>query len=223
MKLAKDRLDIGLITDDRAMIEFMASEVGLGDPELLPVTKAMTQHRFDVDGSVVKVNLVEQLDATGRSGYSEIQIADARASAASLLVGPDEVRVRVAPPGDDGIDQLGVRFSVPDLAAAQHYFGHVLEWEVEAERVRLGATVIILEEHAEAPAAVMMPVRGWTYLTVQIHDCDAETSAVLERGATLARPAVTMGEVARFSMVADRWGNQLELSQRASLTGPIRA
>lgn len=66
-----------------------------------------------------------------------------------------------------------------------------------------------------------MPVRGWTYLTAQIHDCDAETAGAVERGATLAQPAITLGEVARFSMIADPWGNQLDLSQRASLTGPL--
>ena len=35
------------------------------------------------------------------------------------------------------------------------------------------------------------------------------------------RNPVTLGDVARFSMVADPWGNQLEISQRASLTGPL--
>lgn len=58
-------------------------------------------------------------------------------------------------------------------------------------------------------------------MTVQIWDCDAETTAATKAGATLAQPAITLGEVARFSMIADPFGNQLELSQRASLTGPL--
>ena len=100
------------------------------------------------------------------------------------------------------------------------YFADTLGWEVDGSVVRLGATILLLDVDADAPT-VEMPVRGWTYLTVQIHDCDAETASAVAEGATLAQPAVTLGEVARFSMVADPWGNQLELSQRASLTGPL--
>ena len=219
MRLAKDRLDVGLMTDDPAMLAFMTDEVGLGAPERLPVTRGMVQHRFDVDGSVVKVNVLETLDSERRSGYREIQIADPNAREPRLLVGPDGIRVRVAPPGDAGVRQLGIRLAVRDLAAASHWFGHVLGWEVDGACARLGASVVLLEEDASAPERVAMPVRGWTYLTVQIHDCDAETAAAVERGAAVARPAITLGKVARFSMLADPWGNQIELSQRASLTG----
>lgn len=219
VKLAKDRLDVGLTTDDPAMLAFMADEVGLGAPERLPVVRGQVQYRFDVDGSVVKVNQVERVDTERRAGYREIQIADPKATESRLLVGPDAVRVRVAPPGEDGVDQLGIRLAVPDLAAAERWFGHVLGWQVEGLRVRLGASVVLLEEDAEAPEAVEMPVRGWSYLTVQVHDCDAETARAVERGARVARPALTLGQVARFSMLADPWGNLLEISQRASLTG----
>jgi lactoylglutathione lyase len=223
MKLAKDRLDVGLMTTDEAMIDFMADEVGLGRPEVLRVNRAITQHRFDVDGSVVKVNIVDTLETDRRSGYAEVLIARAGESAPRSLIGPDDVAVTLAPPGHLGVTQLGVRLQVPDLAAAQHYFGETLGWAVEGAAVQLGQSVVLLEESPDAPAAVEMPVRGWTYLTVQIHDCDGETDATLRRGAQLAQPAVTLGQVARFSMIADPWGNQLELSQRASLTGPLPA
>ncbi|MGI9603199.1 MAG: VOC family protein [Acidimicrobiales bacterium] len=221
MKLAKDRLDVGLMTDDIAMVEFMATDVGLGDPDVLPVTRTVTQHRFDVTGSVVKVNVVEGLDTTRRSGYSEVMVADPTAINPRRLVGPDDVVVTRVPPGHDGVDQLGVRLRVPDLDTARDYFGASLGWNVQGSTVRLGATVVHLDVDLDAPPRVESPVRGWTYLTVQIHDCDAETAAAVRAGATLVQPAVTLGDVARFSMIADPWGNQLELSQRASLTGPL--
>lgn len=44
MRLAKDRLDVGLMTDDPEMAAFMADDVGLGDPEILRVTRTVTQH-----------------------------------------------------------------------------------------------------------------------------------------------------------------------------------
>ncbi len=220
MRLAKDRLDVGLMTDQRAMIDFMADDVGLGDFEVLRVTRSVTQHRFDVDGSVVKVNIVDGLDTDRRSGYSEVIVADPAATEPRRLVGPDGVVVTVSPPGHAGVEQLGVRLRVPDRGLAARYFTDALGWSVDGSVVRVGSTVVLLEEDPAAPI-VEMPVRGWTYLTVQIHDCDAETAAALAGGATLGQPAITMGEVARFSMVADPWGNQLELSQRASLTGPL--
>jgi lactoylglutathione lyase len=219
VKLAKDRLDVGLMTQDPTMLDFMREEVGLGAPEVLPVTRAVTQHRFDVDGSVVKVNLVERLDTERRSGYAEVLIADPAAATTRSLAGPDGVTVSIVPPGHDGVDQLGVRLDVRDLAQARHFFSETLGWPVEASRVRLGASVVLLHELESAPGAVEMPVRGWTYLTVQVFDCDAETATAVARGARLARPAVTLGKVARFSMVADPWGNEIEISQRASLTG----
>ncbi len=66
-----------------------------------------------------------------------------------------------------------------------------------------------------------LPLRGWAYLTVQIFDRATEHAGVLARGGAEGSAARTMGNVARFSMVRDPDGNWLELSQRASLTGPL--
>lgn len=221
MELAKDRLDLGLMTDDPAMVDWMAVDVGLGDPERLRVNKHVMQHRFDVDGSVLKVNIVQTLDTDRRSGYRRAVIADANATVPRMLTGPEGVEVELVPPGHDGVSQLGVRLAVPDLETARHYFAHTLGWSLDQAAVRLGATTVFLDVDPDAPATVEMPVRGWTYLTVQIHDCDLETEDTVARGAVLAQPAVTLGDVARFSMIADPFGNLLELSQRASLTGPL--
>ena len=214
MKLAKDCLDVGCLSDDPALLDFFATEVGLGEPEVLRVTKRVTQHRFDVDGSVVKVNLVDRLETEERSGYRRVLIA--APGERRDLVGPDGIAVSV---GDVGIGQLGIELAVPELAAARRYFADTLGWSVDGDRVTLGRSVIDLVDGG--PATVPDQVRGWTYLTVQIWDCDAETATAIERGASLAQPAVTMGETARFSMITDPWGNRLELSQRASLTGPL--
>ena len=48
----------------------------------------------------------------------------------------------------------------------------------------------------------------------------AATDAAVGGGAALSISPITLGDVARFSMIADPFGNLLELSQRASLTGP---
>jgi len=58
-------------------------------------------------------------------------------------------------------------------------------------------------------------------LTIQIRDVDAEHRRVIERGGRGGRPPITLGTVARVSFVRDPDGNWIELSQRASLTGPL--
>jgi len=43
----------------------------------------------------------------------------------------------------------------------------------------------------------------------------------VERGGREGRPPITLGKIARVSFVRDPDGNWIELSQRASLTGPL--
>jgi catechol 2,3-dioxygenase-like lactoylglutathione lyase family enzyme len=43
----------------------------------------------------------------------------------------------------------------------------------------------------------------------------------LSLGATEGRGVVTLGETARISFIRDPDGNWIEISQRASLTGPL--
>lgn len=222
-RFAKDRLDLGMMTDDPAMIDFVADKIGLGAPELLRLSRTVTQHRFDLRGSVVKVNIVPGLEATARSGFRELVVADDGVSEIHSSTGPDGVRISIVPTGWNGIEHMAVRLAVPNLAIAQRYFVDALGWDVDGAVVRLGASAVLLEQSDDAPTAVPPSTRGWTYLTAQIRDCDAETAAAVAGGASVVRPPRTHGEVARFSMVADSWGNQIELSQRASLTGPLPA
>ena len=218
MQLAKQGLDIGLLTTTEAMIGFFADEVGLGTPERLPITDDVTQHRFAVGTSIVKVNLVSRTGA-GRSGYRGI-VVDRVGATAGELDGPDGICVTVR--GDGAVDRLSVRLAVPDLVAAGAWFRNVLGWDViAADRVCVGSTDVLLEVEPGLRPSPFEGLGGWTYLTVQVHDCVAEVTAVLDRGATLVAPVRDLGDVARFALVADPFGNQLEISQRASLTGPL--
>lgn len=97
MKLAKDCLDIGLLTDTRDTLDFLSGEVGLGEPEALRVTRKVTQYRFDVGGSVVKANLVEELASERRSGYAGILIAKNGLEEPVELCGPGGLAVTLVP------------------------------------------------------------------------------------------------------------------------------
>jgi len=58
---------------------------------------------------------------------------------------------------------------------------------------------------------------------VQVHDVVAEHVRLLERGAEEALPPTKLGEVAAIWMLRHPAGNWFEISQRASLTGPLPA
>ena len=62
---------------------------------------------------------------------------------------------------------------------------------------------------------------GYRYTTIQVFDCDAEHAGILARGGAEGASAITLGKTARFSFVRDPDGNWIEISQRASLTGPL--
>jgi lactoylglutathione lyase len=64
---------------------------------------------------------------------------------------------------------------------------------------------------------------GYRYLTAQVWEVDVEHAAILARGGNEGRPPVTLGTTARISFVRDPDGNWIEISQRASLTGPLPA
>ena len=220
-RFAKARLDVGLVTDDLSMVDFVSDEVGLGQPELLKISRSSTQYRFDRNGSVVKVNVADTLDTDERSGFTELLLAASGISEAEQLVGPDGVIFSMVPAGWLGIDDMAIRLVVPDLERATAHFRDALRWDVDGVVVRFGPTAVLLEERSDAPANVPASTRGWTYLTAQVWDCDAETAAAVAGGAVVTREPHTYGDVARFSMVADAFGNHVELSQRASLTGPL--
>jgi predicted enzyme related to lactoylglutathione lyase len=221
MRLAKDCLDVALFTDRSDVPSFWRDEVGLTLDHVLPIRRGHDQHRFDLAGSVLKVNVVERgLPAAGRSTITEVVVADA-ARAGTTRVDPDGNAIRFAAAGAD-VDQIEIRFVVADLARTVHHYTAVLGWDrIDDRVVRCGRTALRFEAQPGTAPAPALPVRGWAYLTVQIHDCDAEHAAVLAKGGREGSPPVTMGDVARFSMVRDPDGNWLELSQRASLTGPI--
>lgn len=224
-RFAKDRLDVGLMTGDPAMVDFMATTVGLGAPEVLRVNRRTTQHRFDVRGSIVKINVIDGDTGSARAGYRHVEIADVAATEARTFAGPDDVSIAIVPKGAGGADHkvehMAVHMAVPDLAAAQRFFGDGLGWQVEGNLVRFGASLVVLARDPAAPTDMPDPWQtgGWSYLTVQIRDCDAETASAVAAGAVVTRAPRTYGEVARFSMITDPWGNHVELSQRASLTG----
>lgn len=224
IEIVKSQLDVGLISERAEVVDYWRDEAGLVYDHALPVRRGQVQHRFDERGTVVKVNVVDGPIGDQRSGIREVLIARDGLEAPDAKADPDGNRMVFVPMGREGVTQVGVRIAVRDLERTRAWYRDVLGFEEEApERVRCGDTVLLFEERTDAPSGYARAERGWTYLTVQIRDCDAETARIVSLAGegVVAVPPTTLGEVARMAMVRDPDGNWLELSQRASLTGPL--
>lgn len=224
MRLAKQHLDLGLFTNNiEAMLDFWQNSVGLPFEEALPTGGGNVQHRHTLNGGVLKINAVrEPLAAAQPSGYGRLVIASPRLAAPKDLSDPDGNAVRIVPPGHSGISAAAIEVTVASLAAARAYYAGALGMaEPEPGAFQCGETRLFLAEDATTARSGPMRAPGYRYLTVQVWDADAEYARIVERGGDGAMPPRTMGDVARFGFVRDPDGNWLEISQRASLTGPL--
>jgi lactoylglutathione lyase len=225
MELAKNHLDVGLFTNSlEPMLEFWQQQVGLPFEETLATGGGSQQHRHAFGGGVLKINHVrDPLPEVPSSGYRELLLARDGVSEPREMTDPDGNRITLVPPGYEGVASSAVVIAVSSLASARAYYGRALGWEERSEATfACGETALFLREEATIePRGDAMRAAGYRYLTVQVRDCDAEYKAILERGGTSGMAPRTMGAVARFGFVRDPDGNWLEISQRASLTGPL--
>jgi len=224
VKLAKPRIDVGLYTNRRdEMLAFWRDEVGLPYEELLPMGGGVQQHRLGLNGSVLKINHSrEPLPDEPRSGYVELAIAREGLQAPRALLDPDGNRVVLVPPRHDSVSAIGVTLGVRDPAAFRAFYGKALELEPAGEDAfRCGDSLLRFRADRAAREVGRMTGPGYRYVTIQVRDVDAEHAGILARGGAEGRPPLTLGKVARISFVRDPDGNWLEISQRASLTGPL--
>lgn len=224
MELAKPRIDVGLFTNQlEPMLAFWQQQVGLPFDHMIGIGGGVRQHRHDMLGSVLKLNHVrDPLAPVAPSGYRELLIAREGMAAPELLVDPDGNRILLVPPGSEGVQRIGVRMRVRDLAAHRHFLAEVLgcpPLEGSDTGFRCGDSLILLEQGDDVAGHADYRAPGFRYVTLQVFDVDAAHRAVLERGGREGRPPVTMGTTARVSFIRDPDGNWIELSQRASVTG----
>lgn len=223
LSLAKPALDVGLYTDDWPAAEaFWTGRLRLPYEELLKLGGGVHQHRLTLRGGVLKVNVSREPLGREPTGYRGLVVADPAATAVLELRDPDGLPVTVVPPGTEDVTAVGVRVAAPDLDAYERFAVAGLGADRLARgRYRLGTTVLLVVEERDVAPAGALRAEGFRYLTVQVRDVRAEHERLLGLGATEGLPPTRLGEVAAISFVRDPGGNWLEVSQRASLTGPL--
>jgi lactoylglutathione lyase len=225
MELAKNHIDVGLYTRRPGlMLTFWQGEMGLPYEELLKVGSGVHQHRHGMNGSVLKINATrEALGKSRQSGYRFLSIARQGIEGGTYTwIDPDQNLVTLVPPGHEGIEGIALGLEVRDEAAFDDFYGRVMQLEqARPHAYRCGDSLLWFRKRRTARRCGDLPGKGYRYITVQVRDVDREHAGLLARGAEEGRPPVTLGTTARISFVRDPDGNWIEISQRASLTGPL--
>lgn len=235
MELAKNFIDVGLFTNRlEAMKEFYSERLGLPYEELLPIGGGVQQHRYGLLGSVLKINHSRDVLPVAACGYQKISIADQRASMPVQLADPDGNQIELLPAGQREVVQIEIHLGVTNESDFARFYGEVMGGEaLGRNRYRIGETVLSFAYDSTArraaPSAAgtaadaigSMRAIGFRYITIQVRDCDLEHRRLVSMGASPGSVPVTLGGVARIAFVRDPDGNWIELSQRASLTGPL--
>ncbi len=224
MKLAKQHIDVAVMTDRlEEMLSFWQGPAGLVFEELLPTGGGNHQHRHAVNGSVFKLNHSRNgLPEVSPSGYRGMWIARDDVEERQELVDPDGNHVMLVPRGEEGVEGIAVSVGVRDPDAHARFYTEALQFEeMGGGRFRCGDSILVVEHDPDATGDSSIQGRGFRYLTIQVFDCRAEHARILAVGGIEGAAPRQHGEVALYSMVRDPDGNWVEISQRASLTGPL--
>lgn len=227
MQLAKRVIDVGLSTNDlEPMLRFWQQDVAVRFDDVLPVRRGQKQYRHDEQGSVIKLNHhAELLPEAAPSGYRELIIAREGLQKPRRMFDPDGNRVQLVPPGYDGVTQIAVAMGVRSLSEYRRFYGDILGFSEQSwsggPAFRLGDSFILLEEDRAATVDPIRQARGWRYITLQISDIDAVHDELRSKSVREGLAPITLGDVARISMILDPDGNWIELSRRASIVGSL--
>lgn len=225
LEIVKPAIDVGVQTNDLAAHQaFWGDELGLRFDHLLKIGGGIHQHRYDLHGGVLKLNAHrEPLPADAPTGFSAIAVVDPVRAADGIQgrVGPDGVRVALTPPTQDGT-RVNVMLEASDvertLDVLERTFGGV---RGESGTLRIGETKLSVKHRRDRRPTEGRDGLGIRYLTVQVRDVDAAHAHALASGMTEGMAPLRLGDVARISFVRLPDGDWIELSQRASLTGPL--
>ena len=224
LEIVKPAIDIGIQTNDLdAHQAFWGDGLGLRFDHLLKVGGGVHQHRYDLHGGVLKLNAHrDPLPADATTGYSAIAIVDAARAMDGIQgrEGPDGMRVALTPPTQDGT-RVNVLVEASDVDRTLDVLHRTFGGDRGEGTLRIGETKLSVKLRHGRPPTTSRDGLGIRYLTVQVRDVLAAHDHALASGMTEGLAPVRLGDVAHISFVRLPDGDFIELSQRASLTGPL--
>jgi hypothetical protein len=220
-ELAKRQLDVGMMLHDWVAGEaFWVETVGLPYTKFEKIGGGVRQHRFDANGSVIKVNHSRTPMDPGPTIHRRLRIASSRVGEPRLVRDPEGVEVELVPPGHDGVIDVEIVNATADIVEARRFWlDGIGGTEIEPGRFRVGDSIIRCVEEVGLERPTERGAPGFRYLTVQVQHVDEAWPRLVEMGFAGEMPPVSLGDTARVSFIRDPDGGYLEVSERAEFTG----
>jgi hypothetical protein len=220
LEVIKPAIDVGIATNQpEPSQDFWGRTVGLRHDHVLKVGGGIHQHRYDLHGAVLTLNHHrDQLGATP-TGYSEL-VTVAAGSETGVHRTPDGTKVTLVPQLDDDLRTI-VSLSATDPERTRTVLTGALGCQKAGMLCRIGETGIEIIHEPEREPTTTRDGTGIRYLTIQVRDLEAAHAHALRNGAAEGMAPLCLGDVAFISFVRLPDGDWVELSQRASLTGPL--
>ena len=214
MDLAKQCLDVGLYTDRYEELRaFYVDQLGLPYEELLKAGRGIHQHRVGLKGSVLKLNDSRDTLADAPTNFVRLDI---NAPSSASLRDPDDTEVVL----DPDVEAIAIHWASSDPARLSRLLRDGFDATDDGDDTwRVGTTALVLRGGGGPVGS--MRARGFRYLTVQVRDVRKEHANLVRRGWTEGTAPIRLGDTAFISFVLDPDGSPVEVSQRASLTGPL--
>ncbi len=222
VEIVKPAVDVGIQTNDWPAHEaFWAHDLGLPFDHLLKIRGGIHQHRFHLGGAILKVNDHRDALPTGApTGWTALGIVDDdHRGPPEPLPAPDDLAVARFMPMTPPL-RTYLQLEATDVDRTLRVLGDALGLVPSGTRVELGETRIGVREADRPPTGARDGV-GIRYVTVQVRDVRAAHAQALDAGMTEGMAPLRLGDTAFISFVRLPDGDWIELSQRASLTGPL--
>ena len=220
--LARTLLDPGLFSDNtERMSHFYIHEVGLPLLERLPHSDTYAEVFFTLPPGKLKIQSSTLPMEPADSGYAGLIIAQHERREATSLVDPDGLPVQLVPVGHRGVTIAGYVVRVPDVERQRRFYIDGMGAIDTGDGLRVGETMLFVE-HAPGKAR-SSPAwrRGFTYITLIVHDAVATHEALLSAEAEHSLRLLRLDDRCLFSWVRDPFGNWIEMVQYAELSGPL--
>jgi catechol 2,3-dioxygenase-like lactoylglutathione lyase family enzyme len=219
--ITRNLLDIGLFSDNPAMLEFYEHELGLPLHDVLQHSPTYQERFYSVNGASLKINYSTAPMAPGTSGYRGLLIARDDVEQAITRHDPDGLAVTLVPTGERGVTHLGVVAAVPDVAHQRRFLTDALGAAEDRDGLTIGDTRILLTEAPRTAGSTPTWRRGFNYILVAVDDSVAAHHALLAAGATHGMRPIRLADRCIFSGLLVPSGNWVELAQYAEDTGAL--
>jgi catechol 2,3-dioxygenase-like lactoylglutathione lyase family enzyme len=218
---ARRTLDPGLFSDRAGPMQaFYTDTVGLPLLERLQHDESYAEIFFELPEGKLKIQASTEPMEPARSGYRELLIAR-DVAAPQTLHDPDGLTVHVVPPGHRGVTNVGVVCAVSDVDEQTEFLAAGMGGTPHEGGIRVADTQIFLVHDPDLQPATPPMRRGFTYITLVVHEAERCRHALIAAGATDSLRLLRLDDRCLFAWLRDPHGNWIEIVQYAHLSGEL--